>query len=206
MDKSPLEFMQEKFDAEDEQKGEQRKSEQEWRSVIGRYGVTGELQKRKMGTFSDGQKARVVFALMSLANPHLLLLDEPTNHLDMACIDALADAILKFSGGTVLVSHDFRLIDAVAKEIWVCDGGVKPWKGDIKAYKVHLSKEMKKSAKAAKNRMSSCLGAAAGGKTMPVEVEEDPPSEPEVEKAEPEMPAEVVKQENSTAPVEEEIV
>merc|ERR1712232_357148 len=159
MDKSPLQFMQEKFDAEAEKRGEPRKSEQEWRSKLGKYGVTGELQKRKMGTFSDGQKARVVFALMSMANPHLLLLDEPTNHLDMACIDALADAIESFSGGTVLVSHDFRLIHKVAQEIWVCDGGVAPWKGDIKSYKVHLSKQMKKSAQA---RMASCVGAEAG--------------------------------------------
>merc|ERR1711920_611941 len=99
-----------------------------------------------------------VFAMMSLANPHLLLLDEPTNHLDMTCIDALAVAIKNFTGGTVLVSHDFRLIDQVAKEIWVCDGGVSPWKGDIKSYKSHLSKQMKKSAKAAKARMTSCAG------------------------------------------------
>merc|ERR1719335_106256 len=133
MEKSPLQFLQDKFDAIAEERGEQRKSEQEWRSKLGRFGVTGELQKRKMGTFSDGQKSRVVFALMSLTNPHLLLLDEPTNHLDMACIDALAEAIEKFSGGVVLVSHDFRLIDKVAKQIWVCDHGVTPWKGDIKA-------------------------------------------------------------------------
>merc|ERR1711881_92016 len=107
--------MQDMFDAKAEELGEKKNSVQEWRSKLGKYGVTGELQKRKMGTFSDGQKARVVFSLMSLANPHLLLLDEPTNHLDMTCIDALAEAILAFNGGTVLVSHDFLLIDRVAK-------------------------------------------------------------------------------------------
>merc|ERR1711985_215385 len=123
-------------------------SEQEWRQKLGKYGVTGELQKRKMGTFSDGQKARVVFALMSLANPHLLLLDEPTNHLDMACIDALAAAINKFSGGLVLVSHDFRLIGQVAKEIWVCDKkSVQPWSGDIQSYKKELKKQVMKKYK-----------------------------------------------------------
>merc|ERR1719359_2574750 len=160
--------MQDTFNSKAEERGEKKKTVQEWRSQLGKYGVTGELQTRKMGTFSDGQKARVVFSLMSMANPHLLLLDEPTNHLDMACIDALADAISSFTGGTVLVSHDFRLIDAVAKEIWVCDGGVKPWKGDIKAYKVALSKAMKKSAKA---RMASCVGASAGGVTKVQEEE-----------------------------------
>jgi hypothetical protein len=50
-----------------------------------------------------------------------LLLDEPTNHLDLEAIDSLADAINRFNGGLVLVSHDFRLIDQVAKEIWICD-------------------------------------------------------------------------------------
>merc|ERR1719159_2150708 len=96
---------------------------------------------------STGLRARVVMLLIALTNPHILLLDEPTNHLDMQCIDSLADAINKFSGGLVLVSHDFRLIDQVAKEIWVCDKGVAPWKGDIKSYKKQLSKDMKKAAK-----------------------------------------------------------
>ena len=50
------------------------------------------------------------------------MLDEPTNHLDIEAID-LATAINKHAGGLVLVSHDFRLIDQVAKEIWVCEDG-----------------------------------------------------------------------------------
>jgi ATP-binding cassette subfamily F protein 2 len=148
LEKNPLEFMMEKYDSGvTTTDGTQKLSMEQWRARLGKYGVTGDLQTRKMETMSDGQKARVVFTLISLTNPHLLLLDEPTNHLDMTCIDALADAIKKFEGGTVLVSHDFRLIDQVAKEIWVCDKGVTPWAGDIKAYKVHLSKAMKKQAK-----------------------------------------------------------
>jgi ATP-binding cassette subfamily F protein 2 len=147
-DKTPLEFMMEKYaDGITTTEGTKKMELDQWRAKLGKYGVTGELQTRKMGTMSDGQKSRVVFTLISLTNPHMLLLDEPTNHLDMQCIDALADAINAFSGGTVLVSHDFRLIDAVAKEIWVCDKGVTVWKGDIKAYKTHLSQQMKKEAK-----------------------------------------------------------
>merc|ERR1712046_397053 len=74
-----------------------------------------------MFTMSDGLKTRVVFCMLSLRHPHILLLDEPTNHLDMDCIMSLADAINRFEGGLVLVSHDFRLLNEVAKEIWVCD-------------------------------------------------------------------------------------
>ena len=50
---------------------------------------------------------------------------------DLEAIDGLAHAINAYKGGLVLVSHDFRLIDAVAKEIWVCDKkSVTVWKGD----------------------------------------------------------------------------
>jgi ATP-binding cassette subfamily F protein 2 len=146
--KSPLEFMGEKFESGVvTSSGASKLSTEEWRAKLGRYGVTQDLQTRKMETMSDGQKARVVFTLISLANPHMLLLDEPTNHLDMQCIDALAQAILDFSGGTILVSHDFRLIDKVAKEIWVCEQGVHIWPGDIQAYKTHLAKQMARKAK-----------------------------------------------------------
>ena len=102
-------------------------------------------QTRPMSKMSHGFHTRVVFVMISLTNPHILLLDEPTNHLDMQCIDALADAINAFSGGLVLVSHDFRLIGQVAKEIWVCDKKtVAKWDGDIQSYKKHLKKSVLK--------------------------------------------------------------
>ena len=100
-----------------------------------------------MKTMSPGFRARVVFCLMSLRNPHMLLLDEPTNPLDMDMIDSLALAIKKFSGGIVLVSHDFRLLEQAAEEIWVCDNKtITPWKGNIQSYKSHLRKQMEQQA------------------------------------------------------------
>jgi len=79
--------------------------------------------------------------MICLGNPNMLLLDEPTNHLDHDCIDSLADAINKYKGGLVLVSHDFRLIDKVAKEIWVCENKkVSVLKDSIRSYKKTLEK------------------------------------------------------------------
>ena len=120
--------------------------EQDWRSHIGRYGLGGTIQKTLIGQLSDGMKSRVVFCMLAIARPNLLLLDEPTNHLDMECIDSLARAILQFGGGVVLVSHDFRLIDQVAKQIWVCDHKtISIWKGDIRSYKQSLIQKVKKA-------------------------------------------------------------
>jgi len=151
LDKSPLEFMMEKYgEGIVTVDGAQKMDIQQWRAKLGCYGVRQDKQTLKMETMSDGLKARVVFTIISLCNPHILLLDEPTNHLDMQCIDALAVAINNFTGGLVLVSHDFRLIDQVAKEIWVCDNKtITPWKENIQKYKAHLSASQKRaSAKA----------------------------------------------------------
>ena len=87
----------------------------------------------------------MVFVELGLKRTHLLLLDEPTNHLDVDAVDGLAAAIDGFGGGVVLVSHDFRLIDKVCKEIWVCeDKGVRKFDGSIRDYKKELAKKMSK--------------------------------------------------------------
>lgn len=121
----------------------EEKEEERMRKFLGRYGLTGKQQTCPIANLSDGQRSRIIFAWLSFQNPHMLLLDEPTNHLDIETIDALAEAINEFDGGMVLVSHDFRLIMQVAKEIWVCEKGkVTPWKGDIYSYKKTLKKKV----------------------------------------------------------------
>lgn len=116
--------------------------EEKMRAAIGRFGLTGKAQIMPMKNLSDGQRSRVIFAWLAWRLPHLLLLDEPTNHLDLETIDALADALNEWDGGLVLVSHDFRLINQVAKEIWVCENqNVTRWEGDIMDFKQHLKKK-----------------------------------------------------------------
>ncbi|CAN1238470.1 ABC transporter F family member 1 [Linum grandiflorum] len=116
--------------------------EEKMRGAIGKFGLTGKAQVMPMKNLSDGQKSRVIFAWLAYRQPQLLLLDEPTNHLDIETIDSLAEALNEWDGGLVLVSHDFRLINQVAKEIWVCDNqSVTPWAGDIMDFKQHLRKK-----------------------------------------------------------------
>lgn len=135
LDLSPLEYMMKAFP--------EVKEKEDMRRIIGRYGLTGKQQVCPIRQLSDGQRCRVVFAWLAWQAPHLLLLDEPTNHLDIETIDALAEAIRDFEGGLVLVSHDFRLISQVAKEIWICEHGtVTKWKGDIISYKEHLRQKV----------------------------------------------------------------
>ncbi|KAK3000677.1 hypothetical protein RJ639_020602 [Escallonia herrerae] len=115
--------------------------EEKMRAAIGKFGLTGKAQVMPMKNLSDGQRSRVIFAWLAWRQPHMLLLDEPTNHLDIETIDSLAEALNEWDGGLVLVSHDFRLINQVAREIWVCENqAVTRWEGDIMGFKEHLRK------------------------------------------------------------------
>jgi ATP-binding cassette subfamily F protein 2 len=134
--KSALDFVRDKY-------ADKSQDYQYWRQQLGRYGLSGESQTALMGTLSEGQKSRIVFALLAIDGPNMLLLDEPTNGLDIPTIDSLADAINAFSGGVVVVSHDFRLLDKIAKDILVCENKtIRRWDGSIGEYKNYLRKKM----------------------------------------------------------------
>ncbi|EGS17543.1 putative ABC transporter protein [Thermochaetoides thermophila DSM 1495] len=134
--KSALEFVMDKY-------REKSQDVQYWRQQLGKYGLSGDAQTAKMGTLSDGQRSRIVFALLAIDGPNMLLLDEPTNGLDIPTIDSLAEAINAFSGGVIVVSHDFRLLDKIAKQILVCENRtIREWDGSIADYKNYLRKKM----------------------------------------------------------------
>ena len=95
---------------------------------------------QKMELLYGGQKSRVAFAWLSLANPHILVLDEPSNHLDIEAMDALSDALRNFQGGILMVSHDVTMLQSVCTSLWVCDNGtVEHFDGTVKDYKKRIS-------------------------------------------------------------------
>ena len=106
------------------------------RSQLARFGFSQERAETTVASLSGGEKARLLFALMTSDRPHVLLFDEPTNHLDVNSRQALIQAINAFPGAVVIVSHDPHVIDLTADCFWrVADGTVVPFDGDLNDYR-----------------------------------------------------------------------
>lgn len=106
------------------------------RALLGGFGFTKHKADTKVGALSGGEKARLLFCLMSYDAPHIMLLDEPTNHLDIDAREALIQALNNYSGAVILVSHDPHLVECVADQLWlVADGKVKAYDDDLDAYR-----------------------------------------------------------------------
>lgn len=114
-------------------------SERNYYKYLGRFGINGDLAKQKIKTLSGGQKSRVVFAGLSVIQPHMLLLDEPTNHLDIFALKALAEGIQKYEGGIICITHNQRLTELCGDRIWVLqDSNVDIFDGNYEQYKRSL--------------------------------------------------------------------
>jgi ATPase subunit of ABC transporter with duplicated ATPase domains len=78
---------------------------------------------QKVDSLSGGERARLMFIALSLANYHLLFLDEPTNHLDLEGKEELAEELCGFKGGFILVTHDRELLEKSCNRFWLVDEG-----------------------------------------------------------------------------------
>ena len=104
------------------------------RAQLAGFGLGPEQAETEVGRLSGGQKARLSLLLATLHAPHLLILDEPTNHLDIESREALVEALTRYSGAVILVSHDMHLLSLVADRLWlVSNGTVKPYEEDLEA-------------------------------------------------------------------------
>ncbi len=110
-----------------------------WRSRLAGFGLNADQAETLVGRLSGGQKARLSLLIATIDAPHMLILDEPTNHLDIESREALVEALTAYSGAVILVSHDMHLLSLVADWLWlVSDGTVKPFDGDLEAYRALL--------------------------------------------------------------------
>ncbi|RYY88556.1 MAG: ATP-binding cassette domain-containing protein [Chitinophagaceae bacterium] len=107
-----------------------QKTEQELRTLLGCFLFSGDDADKKIKVLSGGEKARVALAKTIISKANFLLLDEPTNHLDIHSTELLVEALNRYEGTFVLVSHDRYFISKTANKIWeIVDHEIKEFKG-----------------------------------------------------------------------------
>ena len=128
------------------------KNELELRTLLGCFLFSGDDVDKKIKVLSGGEKARVALAKTIAGKANFLLLDEPTNHLDIHSCELLAEALNKYEGSYILVSHDRYFISKTANKIWEIDEGrIKEFKGTYDEW-VEWNKRMASQAKPGANK------------------------------------------------------
>jgi ATP-binding cassette subfamily F protein 3 len=149
-----------------------KKTDVELRALLGSFLFSGDDVDKKIRVLSGGEKARVALAKTIVSKANFLMLDEPTNHLDMHSVELLADALNKYEGSYILVSHDRYFISKTANKIWeIVDHQIKEFKGSYQEWVDWNERMAKIEAEKQKNSASS----SAKNNTPP-------PAKPEPEK------------------------
>jgi ATP-binding cassette subfamily F protein 3 len=139
--------------------------EQELRDYLGGFGFAGERFDQRCKSFSGGEKARLVLALLVYRRPNLLLLDEPTNHLDLEMRHALALALQEYQGAMVVVSHDRHLLRTTTDTLLlVHDGRVEEFRDDLDRYGRWLAEQRSRQIEASKGDGGDTENSAAARK------------------------------------------
>jgi ATPase subunit of ABC transporter with duplicated ATPase domains len=131
-------------------------------------GIPYERHKDPLANFSGGERARVAFVGLHLAEPNLLVLDEPTNHIDVNGIEDLEDQVLSSGAAVIMVSHDRRFVEEVAQRFFVIRNRRLQEVGNISDYydevlrREDLSSEAEESPKQNLSKKKNTKQPAAG--------------------------------------------
>ena len=91
--------------------------DQKVRATLGRLLFSGDEPNKSVKVISGGEEQRMIFGRLMLQKPNVLLMDEPTNHLDMESIESLNDALERYRGTLIVVSHDREFVSSLATRI-----------------------------------------------------------------------------------------
>ncbi len=123
---------------------------EEVRTLLGRFLFTGDMAFKQVKAISGGEKARLALAKMLLRPANLMMLDEPTNHLDIPAKEMLEEALQHYDGTVLLVSHDRYFISRVAtKIVEIRDGELRLYRGDYHYYLDKVAEEAEAEKQAA---------------------------------------------------------
>ncbi|MGB1249830.1 MAG: ribosomal protection-like ABC-F family protein [Candidatus Promineifilaceae bacterium] len=120
------------------------------RNFLGRFLFRGDDVYKPISLLSGGERGRLALAMLEFEKANFLLMDEPTNHLDIPSQEVLQDAIGRYDGTILMVSHDRYLIDKLATQIWeVRDGHLRVFKGSYQEYLAVRAREKDTAKQAA---------------------------------------------------------
>ena len=130
------------------------------RDLLGAFLFPGEAVDKKVHVLSGGERNRLALCKLLLQPFNVLVMDEPTNHLDIASKMVLKEALVKFQGTLILVSHDRDFLQGLCEKVVAFkDRKVTPFLGDINAYLEHQKlsslKELEKKSKPSPEKPSS---------------------------------------------------
>ncbi|MBQ4088369.1 MAG: ABC-F type ribosomal protection protein [Clostridia bacterium] len=109
---------------------------QEARDRLGAFRFRGEDQFKTVSQLSGGERARLKLCLIMMSRANLLILDEPTNHLDLASREWIEEAVARFEGTLLFVSHDRYFVRRFANRVWeIADGKLTDYPGDYERYR-----------------------------------------------------------------------
>src|SRR6204780_2088279 len=143
-----------------------RVSTTDLRSLLGCFLFSGDDVFKTLGVLSGGERNRYALARILVSPANFLLLDEPTNHLDLRAKDVLLEAIARFNGTVVMVSHDRYFIDRLATRIFEVEGGhVHVYPGNYEDYLFR-----KQAAEAQSSRSNGAAAAEAPQETVKLDL------------------------------------
>ena len=114
-------------------RGKSSLPEQQLRALLGMFTLTGDRAFQDAGTLSGGEKTKLALAQLVAGRHNLLLLDEPTNNLDPPSLQAVADALSRWPGAMIIVSHDRDFVEALGPDrvLVMPEGSLDHWSDDM---------------------------------------------------------------------------